>query len=537
MQFTRYMNEAREQLKDWQSYINRNRELKAGVSILNKINKAKYKAYIVGGSVRDIILGNLKPHDVDIATNMPMDELGKMFKTYDIGKSRDFGIVTVKHGGSDFEIAQFRTDGTYFDGRRPESVQITAKFKDDAERRDFTINAMGINAKGEIMDFFDGKRDIKNRVLKTVGDPYKRFGEDYLRMMRLARFASKLDFEVDKTTEKAAQKMAHNITGLAPERIKDELMKSASQSGDKFAEYIMKLDKLKLLKYILPEIVNLKWYKENLQHHPETRGHGGTVFSHVMQALKKSDTKNPIKNLAILLHDIGKGVTYTQKKGLPQYLGHAEKSVKLVNAIADRLKMSNKERDALVFAVGNHMKFHDILSMRPSKISKIVSDDNWDVLLAVSKADELVRGFDDKEDFSNIVDKAIKVKEKFGIKQVNKQIKLVDGGSVLKLTALKPGPKVGKIVKKTTEWIMDNDIEDQELIDKHIIELAGEVRNLYLPSPNDVKKLTGLKLKPQVSLVVKRATDWILDNNIEDKDLIDKHIKQLAVEVGNEFNR
>ena len=474
MKFQRYLNEAREQLKDWQSYIRRNKELQAGVSILNKINKAKFKAYIVGGSVRDIILGNLKPHDVDIATNMPMDQLSKMFKTYDIGKSKDFGIVTVKQGGHDFEIAQFRNDGTYFDGRRPESVTITGKFKDDVERRDFTINAMGINAKGEIVDYFDGKRDIKNKVLKTVGDPYKRFGEDYLRMMRLARFAAKLDFEVDKGTEKAAQKLAHNITGLAPERIRDELMKSASQSGEKFADYIIKLDKLKLLKHILPEIVNLKWYRENLQHHPETRGEGGTVFSHVMAALKKSDTANPIKNLAILLHDIGKGVTLTHEKGLPKYLGHAQKSVELVNTIADRLKMSNKERDSLVFAVGNHMKFHNILKMRPSKIAKLVADENWDVLVSVAKADEYARGhmFKHAGEFEKIVDKAVKVKEKFGQKQVNKQIKLVDGKDVMRLTGLKPGPKVGKIITTVTAWIMDNDIEDKDQIEKKIKEFA-----------------------------------------------------------------
>jgi tRNA nucleotidyltransferase (CCA-adding enzyme) len=261
-----------------------------------------------------------------------------MFKTYNIGQSKDFGIVVVKHGGGDFEVAQFRQDGTYADGRRPESVQITGKFKDDVERRDFTINAMGINANGEIVDYFDGKRDIKNKVLRTVGDPFKRFGEDYLRMMRLARFAAKLDFEVDKDTEKAAQKLAHNITGLPPERIKDELIKSASQSGDKFAKYIEILDKLKLLKHILPEIVNLKWYRENLQHHPETRGKGGTVFSHVMAALKKSDTADPIKNLAILLHDVGKGVTLSHDKGLPKYLGHAKKSVDLVDALSYQIE-------------------------------------------------------------------------------------------------------------------------------------------------------------------------------------------------------
>jgi len=474
MKFLRYIKEEVQNMKDWMKYVNSNKELKVAVSILNKINRAKYKAYIVGGSVRDIILGNLKPHDVDIATNMPMDELGKLFKTYDIGKSRDFGIVTVKVGGFDFEIAQFRNDGTYKDGRRPESVKITGSFEDDAERRDFTINAMGINAKGDIIDYFDGRRDIRDRVLKTVGDPFKRFGEDYLRMMRLARFSAKLNFDIEKGTEKAAQKLSQNIAGLAPERIKDELMKSASQSGDKFAKYIEILDKLKLLKFILPEVMNLKWFRENLHHHPETRGEGGTVFSHVMKALKRSDTKDPIQNLAILLHDVGKGVTLSHDKGLPRYLEHAKRSMDLVDSIADRLKMSNKEREALIFAVGNHMKFHKILDMKPSKIAKLVSDDNWDVLVAVGKADEYARGemFMHKGEFEKIVDKAVKVKEKFGMPQVNKTMKLVDGNHVMKLTGMKPGPKVGKIIKDVTEWIMDNDIKDQEEIDRKIIEYA-----------------------------------------------------------------
>ena len=477
MKFENYINEAREQLKDWQSYIRRNKELKSAVSILYKIEKRKYKAYIVGGSVRDIILGNLKPHDVDIATNMPMEELSKLFKTFDIGKSKDFGIVVVKEGGSNFEVAQFRTDGKYFDGRRPSSVEVTGSFEDDAGRRDFTINAMGLNSKGEIIDHFDGKKDIKNKVLKTVGDPYKRFGEDYLRMMRLARFSSKLDFDIEPSTKKAAKKLSPNIVNLAPERVKDELLKSAAQSGDKFANYIKILDDLKILKHVLPEVMNLKWYRENLQFHPETRGEGGTVYSHVMAALKKSNTKDPIKNLAILLHDIGKGVTYAPKKGegYPTYYRHAEKSMKLVNSLADRLRLSNKERDAIIFAVGNHMKFHKILDMRPSKVAKLVNDDNWDVLVAVGRADEFSRGdvFRHAGEFDKILDKAIKIKEKYGSTQeVKKRIKLVDGNHVMAITGMKAGPKLGDVIRKTANWIMDNDITDQKLIDDYIRGLA-----------------------------------------------------------------
>jgi tRNA nucleotidyltransferase (CCA-adding enzyme) len=400
-----------------------------------------------------------------------MDALAKLFKLYDIGKSKEFGIVVVREGSFQFEVAQFREDGKYKDGRRPENVTIAGSFEQDAARRDFTINAMAINSTGEIVDYFDGKKDIKNKILRTVGDPKKRFGEDYLRMLRAPRFAAKLGLEIEKDTKKAIQKLSTNIKELAPERIQQELLKSAGQSGVKFADYIILLDKLKLLKHILPEVVNLKWYRENLKNHPETRGEGGTVFSHVLHALRKSNTADPIKNLAILLHDIGKGVTFSQSEGLPKYLGHAKMSMELVKDISKRLKLSNKDRDSLIFAVSNHMKFHNLLKMKNSKIAKLVNDDNWDVLVAVARADEFARGdaFMHAGEFEKIVDKAIKIKEKFGMATVNNQLKLVDGKHVMDLTGLKPGKKVGEIIRKVTTIIMDNDITDQKEINALIM--------------------------------------------------------------------
>ena len=479
MRFRNYLTEAKEMLKQWKKFVSDSKEISAAVKVLRKIEGIGYKAFIVGGSVRDIVLGDLKPHDIDIATNAPMDKLEKIFKTYNIGKSKDFGIVVVREGSFSFEVAQFRKDGKYADGRRPETVTITGEFEQDAARRDFTINAMGINAAGEIIDFFDGKRDIQNKILRTVGDPRKRFGEDYLRMLRAPRFASKLGMEIEKGTEKAIQKLSTNIKDLAPERIKDELLKAASQSGEKFAEYILLLDKLKLLKYILPEVVNLKWYRENLGHHPETKGEGGTVFAHVMAALRTSNTADPIKNLAILLHDVGKGVTLSNVGGLPKYLGHAKAGIDLVNAIAKRLKMSNKEKEAMIFAVGNHMKFHDILKMKASKIARMVNDEHWDVLLAVAHADEFSRGetFTHKGAFEKQVEKCIEIKKKFGIEKVNKQLKLVDGHHVMNLTGLKPGKQIGEIIRKVTDYAMDNDITDQLEIDNLIMKAyKGEIK-------------------------------------------------------------
>ena len=472
MRLTQYLIEAKEALKNWKKYIQNNKMLSSAVKIIQKINKKGYKAFIVGGTVRDVILGQ-EPHDVDIATNMSINEISNLWKTYDIGKSKDFGIVVIKEGGYNFEISQFRNDGKYLDGRRPDSIKISGSFEDDAGRRDFTINAMAIDKNGNIIDYFDGKKDIKNKILRTVGDPKKRFGEDHLRIMRAARFSSKLGFEIEKDTKKAAQKLSDKILELSPERIKDEIIKAAAQSGGKFANYIIELDKLKILKHILPEVLNLKFWRENLQHHPETRGGGGTVWTHTMEALRKSNTADPIANLSILLHDIGKGITFSQKEGLPKYLGHAKASIDLVNNIADRLKMSNKERQSLIFAVGKHMQFHNLLSMRPSKIAKLVSDNNWDVLVAVARADEFSRGetFMHAGEFEKIIDKAIKIKEKYGLQPVKKQLKLVDGNKVQYILGIKQGPKVGEVIRKTTNWILDNNInpEDQKIIDDYII--------------------------------------------------------------------
>lgn len=471
-----YTTEAKKMIKQWREYLKANQELRVAVKILDKISKKKYKALIVGGGVRDIILGG-KPKDIDIATNAPIEELEKMFKIYDIGKSRDFGIVVINVSGLSFEISQFRADGRYIDGRRPEKVSFNVSLETDLGRRDLTINSMAIDKDGNLIDHFDGRKDIKNKIIKTVGDPRQRFSEDYLRLMRAARFSSKLGFKLDKDTESAMKDLSINIKDLALERIKEELIKAAKFSGDKFADYILTLDKTRLLKYILPEVFKLKSFKENPRHHPETVKYGGTVFSHTVEALKKVKADKPIAMLATLFHDIGKAESFSQVGGLPKYLQHVKKSVDLVNIIADRLKMSNQERNSIGFAVANHMKFHEILKMRPSKIAKLVKDDNWDILTTVAMADEFSRGetFIHAGAFEKIVDKAVKVKNKVDSKEMEKRLKLVDGFHVMKLTNLTPGKAIGKIIRTVTAEIIDKDIKDKKEIDDLIIATAKEV--------------------------------------------------------------
>ena len=468
MKLQHYLLEQKKMLKDWNQYVKTNKMLQSAVKILQKINKKKYKAYIVGGAVRDIVLG-MTPKDIDIATNMPIDELQKVWRVHDIGKSKDFGIVVVVEGGSRYEIAQFRTDGKYTDGRRPDKIDIAGSFEEDAARRDFTINAMGVDANGIIYDYFDGKKDIKNKVLRTVGDPKKRFGEDKLRMMRAARFSAAHELDIDKATQKAAKSMASDVKNLPYERIKDELFKAAKLGGGKFAVYMQILDNLKILQHILPELITLKVMTHAPGDHPE-----GGVWTHTMKALEVSNTTDPVKNLAILLHDVGKAVTAElgsgKKAGKMTYYGHAEQGVKLVNTIAKRLKLSAKERTSILFAIGNHMKFKDILKMRPGKVAKLVGDENWDVLLSVVRADTLSRGanFRHADTFEKTVDRAIKIKEKHGIESVNRRFQLVDGKRVMSVTGLKQGPKIGEIIRKTTEWILNNDVESQTEIDEYM---------------------------------------------------------------------
>jgi len=359
-------------------------------------------------------------------------------------------------------------------GRRPESITITGSFEKDAERRDFTINAMGIDRDGNIIDYFDGTRDIKDKVLRTVGNPKERFGEDYLRMLRAARFSAKLGFDIEPETKQAAKELSSNVKKLAPERIKDEIFKAASDSGDRFAKFLVELDDMGILELILPEVTKLKEFEHNLEHHPE-----GGVWDHTLAALRANKVADPLVNLAILLHDVGKGVTFDRRPdGTPTYFGHAEEGVKLVETIADRLRMSNKEKESLLYAVANHMRFHLILGMKPSKIAKLVNDDNWDVLVAVARADEFSRGhkFMTDEDFEAIVNKAIEIKEKWGSKTVDKIMKVVDGKRVMELTGLKPGKEIGKIIKKVTELVIDNNITDPEVIDELILRVhRGEI--------------------------------------------------------------
>lgn len=222
---------------------------------------------MVGGCVRDIIMGK-EPNDIDIATNIPVEVIDQHFNSHDIGRNKDFGLTVVVFEGVEFEVANYRTEGTYTDGRHPDEVKIVNTFEEDSKRRDFTFNAFGMDINGTIIDYHNGQEDIENKVLRTVGDPSERFAEDYIRIMRAIRFSAKFGFKMASEVETAIKENAHKITTcVSPERIWNEMTKMAS--GKNFHKAVEMMFDLGVMEHVFPELDVMKNFFHSPNHHPE----------------------------------------------------------------------------------------------------------------------------------------------------------------------------------------------------------------------------------------------------------------------------
>lgn len=267
--------ELNQQKLDWNRLIGNNmlknnKELQYALEIMKKIEDAGYESLLVGGFVRDLILGK-ESDDIDLSTNMPEEKIEQLFKTVDIGKNKQFGVNVIKYKGYTYEIAQYRADvyDSLEKGKGADKVEIVSSFKDDAARRDYTINSLGIDVRGNIVDYHGGMKDLKKKIITAVGDADMRFKEDEVRQLRGIRFASRLGFEISPETIEAMKKHAPEIKKIASERITKELKKMASQEGSKFADAILMMDKVGLLQYILPEVFEMKSFEHSKDFHPE----------------------------------------------------------------------------------------------------------------------------------------------------------------------------------------------------------------------------------------------------------------------------
>jgi poly(A) polymerase len=362
--------------------------------IVMALRGAGHHAYFAGGCVRDLLLG-AEPKDFDVATNATPDVVMKMFaKTYSVGAH--FGVVLVCSPAADgmeitTEVATFRHDGAYSDGRRPDAVKFSTDPREDVLRRDFTINGMLLDpivydetadAGAATLDYVGGREDLKAGVVRAIGEPGLRFAEDKLRMLRAVRFAARLEFEVETRTMAAIRATASEIGQVSSERIRDELILMLTEGHARRAMEL--LDTSGLLTYVLPEPLRMKGVEQPPQFHPE-----GDVWLHTMLLLEKlKPGVSPTLAWGALLHDIGKPATFRppdpKKLGdRIRFDGHVEVGVRMAETILGRLRFSNEDTEQILALVKNHMRFGDIMQMRESTLKRFLRLPKFDEHLAL----------------------------------------------------------------------------------------------------------------------------------------------------------
>jgi len=361
-------------------------------SIVETLRQRGFQAYLVGGCVRDLLLGR-EPKDYDVATDATPEEVMKIFpETYAVGAQ--FGVVLVPATEADrarpqdtasticaIEVATFRSDLGYSDGRHPDEVRFSKTPQEDVARRDFTINGMLLDPiKGEVLDFVGGRKDLAAGMIRTIGNPERRFGEDKLRMLRAVRFAARFQYQLEPATFAAMQKLAGAIEVVSRERVRDELTRMLTEGHGRRA--FLLLDESGLLQYVLPEISAMKGVEQPPEFHPE-----GDVFLHTLLLLENLPQPCPM-TLAwgALLHDVGKPATFRVAERI-RFDGHVEVGVKIAEEICARMRFSNDETAQILALVDNHMRFGHVSQMKESTLKKFLRMPAFDEHLALHRAD------------------------------------------------------------------------------------------------------------------------------------------------------
>ena len=358
----------------------------SAVSIVQNLQEAGYQAYFVGGCVRDMIL-HREPADYDVATDATPDQVMRIFpETYAVGAK--FGVVLVPSSSSQrsenevVEVATFRSDIGYSDGRHPDQVRYSKDPQEDVERRDFTVNGLLLDPiKDVILDLVGGRMDLDAGVIRAIGEPERRFAEDKLRMLRAVRFAARFGYSIEPLTFAAIQKLASQIHQVSRERVRDELSKMLIEGHARSA--FLLLDQTGLLREVLPEISAMKGVEQPPQFHPE-----GDVFVHTLLLLDKLPQPCP-STLAwgALLHDVGKPATFRIAPDRIRFDGHVDVGVKMAQEICRHLRFSNEDAEQILALVGNHMRFAQAQQMKESTFKKFVRMPRFEEHLELHRMD------------------------------------------------------------------------------------------------------------------------------------------------------
>ncbi len=425
------------------------------LNIVETLNKAHFEAYLIGGCVRDL-LREQKPKDWDITTNAKPEEIEGLFE--DTFYENDYGTVGVVNKEVEdttlkiVEVTPYRIEGKYIDGRRPEEVHFSDKLEDDLMRRDFTMNAIAYNpTENKIVDLYNGQEDIKNKIIKTVGEPSKRFAEDYLRMMRAARLATELDFEIESKTKKAILEHADSLPTISTERIRDEFMKIIMSKNP--MKGILSLHEMGLLKHIAQEV------EEGIDIE-QSRSHIYTVWEHNLRALQHSADRNYKfeVRLAALLHDVAKPATrrFDKEKKLFTFYGHEVVGERMTKKITERLRFSREQIDTIVKLVRNHQFFTDIDKITLSATRRIVRnvgpENVWN-LMELRTCDRIGMGRPVEEPYrlrkyESMVEEAMRAPVSVGMLKIDGiKVSEIAGGA---------GPRVGWILHALLEDVLDD---------------------------------------------------------------------------------
>ena len=415
--------------------------------ILNKLDEEGFDAYIVGGCVRDKLLG-LHPHDYDITTSAKPQEIKRVFKDFKtILIGEEFGTVGVLMNETLYEVTTFRIDGKYLNFRKPENVTFSKSLREDLKRRDFTINAMAMDSSGELYDPFGGKKDLDDKVLRAVGNPHERIKEDAIRILRAIRFAGRFDFYIEDELFDAISFERKLLKKISPERIFDEFSKMITSERPSY--YLLLMDETGVLDVIFPELKRTVGFSQFSPYHDKT------LFDHLVCVMDEVKPNLALR-LAALFHDISKVDTLSiGEDGRGHFYGHEVLGADLVSEILKRYRVSNKIIDKVKILILDHMKVHSEMTDKALRrqIKRVGRDnvlDLYDLLIADCKCTRIDR------DASFIIKRKNRVKELLDEKEMKTEKFLEINGNDIKALGFKEGKIIGKILKDLENLVLDD---------------------------------------------------------------------------------
>jgi tRNA nucleotidyltransferase/poly(A) polymerase len=415
--------------------------------IVAALRRQGFLAWLVGGCVRDLLLG-VPPKDYDVATDATPDQVLALWpRAQRVGAH--FGVVLVHDGEAQVEVATFRSEGPYRDGRRPSSVCFETDPKQDVLRRDFTVNAMMLDpATDEVLDYVGGRLDLEGRLIRAIGDPEKRFREDHLRMLRAVRLAARLGFDIHPETEGAIVRLHPLIRDVSAERVRDELVRILTEGHARRGFEL--LDRTHLLAMILPEVAAMKGVEQPPEFHPE-----GDVWTHTLIMLEGLPAGVAATlALGVLLHDVGKPPTYRVADRI-RFDGHVEAGVELAERILTRLRFSSDDIRQVQALVDNHMRFKDAPNMKDSTLKRFLRLDRFDEHLELHRLDCL-----SSHRMVENYEFVRRRRDELGQEAIRPQ-RLIGGRDLIE-AGLSPGPEFGRILRAVEDAQLDGTIRSRE---------------------------------------------------------------------------